>query len=576
MSIFISYRRDDSIVSARLLHNELVARFGADHVFMDIGDIGYGEDFARVIAKQLDAADVVVVVIGPKWAQIIEQRLRGDDWVRLEVATALRLHDGVKDGRLGHPRIVPVLVGGAAWPGAPLPEDIAGLQGLNALKLDEGSLLAHVNALVEAIKQRTFEEEASDLKSELSGRRRTHLAAALIGVVVFLAAWIALFDFFGLDTRLAAETMQLAQSGSAAQWSGDVVLVGIDEASEDTLGRPFGADWRAEHARIVDAAAAAGARALAFDVLLEDPGPPRADAALAAALAAHRTRLPVIFGVQRIEDGKPRLIERVRVRADWGIACAGVSLGRARTMPLAVQRVQGATAELPALLPSLALAAFSGGGAVEAMDAQSVQVRVEREQQSPQIRIFSLDTVAIPQSQCPLIGVGDRVAKQLIDPQDVPALRVPPRRVAYEQVLRGDADAIDALRGRIVLVGVQKAGQDQFTLGATGDVRWGVELVAAQIDALVRGVAARPLGGVATWLLMSALAVGGAAIALALRRRPAWWRAAAVGAAAVVFGAATVAWYYVERQLIGFPYGLAALVLGAWAAARLMRKETTR
>src|SRR5881392_358790 len=44
MKFFISYRRDDSIVHARLIHNELAARFGADDVFMDIDDIEAGDD----------------------------------------------------------------------------------------------------------------------------------------------------------------------------------------------------------------------------------------------------------------------------------------------------------------------------------------------------------------------------------------------------------------------------------------------------------------------------------------------------------------------------------------------------
>ena len=39
MKVFISYRRDDSIIHAQLIRNELAARFGADEVFMDIDDI---------------------------------------------------------------------------------------------------------------------------------------------------------------------------------------------------------------------------------------------------------------------------------------------------------------------------------------------------------------------------------------------------------------------------------------------------------------------------------------------------------------------------------------------------------
>ena len=74
MKVFISYRRDDSIVHARLIHNELSARFGAADVFMDIDDIDYGADFARLIDEQLDAADVLVAVIGPRWSELLQRR----------------------------------------------------------------------------------------------------------------------------------------------------------------------------------------------------------------------------------------------------------------------------------------------------------------------------------------------------------------------------------------------------------------------------------------------------------------------------------------------------------------------
>ena len=79
MKIFISYRRDDSIVHARLIHNELAARFGEDSVFMDIDDIDYGRDFAQAIDRQLDNADAVLAVIGPRWSELLHCRLHGDD-----------------------------------------------------------------------------------------------------------------------------------------------------------------------------------------------------------------------------------------------------------------------------------------------------------------------------------------------------------------------------------------------------------------------------------------------------------------------------------------------------------------
>src|SRR4030095_11379910 len=99
MRVFISYRRDDSMVTAALLYRELASRPEFADAFMDIDEIGHGGDFIAAIDKALHDAAVVVVVIGPRWAEMLQARLRGDDWVRHEVATALRSR--ARDGRAG-------------------------------------------------------------------------------------------------------------------------------------------------------------------------------------------------------------------------------------------------------------------------------------------------------------------------------------------------------------------------------------------------------------------------------------------------------------------------------------------
>ena len=56
------------------------------NVFRDVDEIDYGDDFAAVIDEALLAADVVLVVIGPRWSELLQARLSGVDWVRHEVA----------------------------------------------------------------------------------------------------------------------------------------------------------------------------------------------------------------------------------------------------------------------------------------------------------------------------------------------------------------------------------------------------------------------------------------------------------------------------------------------------------
>lgn len=583
MNVFISYRRDDSITDAALIGSRLTAR--GHRVFMDVDGIAYGDDFVRAIDGELGKADVVLVVIGPRWTDLLQQRLRGDDWVRHEVGSALRLN-AASAGRLGEPRarprVLPVLVKSSRPPAAAeLPADMADIARRSMLSIDERALNASFNTLLEAVQDESFVDRADEAGRE----RRVRLAAALAGIAAFLAGWMALFDLLGLDTRQATATMALAAAwgGAAPRWSGQVVLVAIDEGTVQAVGRPFDAGWRAEHARLVRNAAAAGARSVAFDLFLEDAGPPAADAALADALAASRGTMPVIFGVGRMNGAEPAIAAPFRAAA-WGIACSGYQLARARSMTLAVQREvkPPAAAAAPlrervAVFPSLGLAAFSGGGRVEPIDegAQTVQTLLPREQRSERLSFYAAETVSKPQPGCEAVSKGDRVASQLFDPLTLPALREPPQRLAYQQLLQAGAPALSLLKDKIVLVGLQFAGLDTLPLGAGGE-RWGVELIAAQVDAMTRGAAVRPLGGVTQWLLTSALGLLGVTLQFRLRRRPATLRVAALLLAALGFAAAAVWWYRSEQQMIGVPYGLAALALGAWAAGRRPARQTRR
>src|SRR5258705_10190325 len=295
MKVFISYRRDDSIIHARLIHNELASRFGEADVFMDIDDIDYGDDFAQKINQRLDAADVVVAVIGPQWADMLVRRAHGDDYVRHELARSLAR------GK----RIVPVLIGDAPPPDASLPPDLAGLRMLNCLRVEERSLKAHLNELIEAVRGESFEDEIVERR----GLRRARWLGAGLGLATFFAAWLALLDFAGLDTRFASATMWMSQIGEAPPWSGEVVIVAIDEATQQRVGRPFDASWRLEHARLIERLASAGAKTIAFDLYVEKEGTAGSDDALEAAI---RSALPTtfVFVVRSMEGNRPMLLPR--------------------------------------------------------------------------------------------------------------------------------------------------------------------------------------------------------------------------------------------------------------------------
>jgi CHASE2 domain-containing sensor protein len=180
----------------------------------------------------------------------------------------------------------------------------------------------------------------------------------------------------------------------------------------------------------------------------------------------------------------------------------------------------------------------------------------------------------VRQPGCEAVTKGDRIAMQLFDPSAMPTLRSAPQRLTYESVLAGDAETLQVLTNKIVLVGTQFANTDVLSLGAGGD-RWGVELFAQQIDALSREVAIQPLGPVAQLALMIALGLTGAFVAFHLRKWQAIRRNAVLLVIAILFAVFVVIWYRSEQQLIGLHYGVGALILGAWIVGILNRRKTT-
>jgi len=595
MRVFISYRRDDSMVTAALLHKELAGRADFADAFMDIDDIGYGDDFVTAIDTALHQADVVLVVIGPRWLELLTARVRGDDWVRHEVATALRMREPGA-ARQRPLRVLPVLVGGAAPPPeAALPDELKALARVGMLKLDERALKASVNTLLEALQEENFEGKVRRLQEEQNERRRrmrARIASLAVASALFLAFSLNVFDLLGFGPRVATTIMLLAHiAAPAPPWSGEVVLVAIDAESERAVGRKFDPSWRSEHAAVIQRAASAAARTVAFDMVLEDPAPAAANASLQEALAAMHDKMPVVFGVQnRGADGNDVMLAQFAALARKGVACAGLALGQAQLMPLAAHRADvpgrrddtgSSASRAPAdaapqgaeMIPSFALAAYGGGGRVEAVEGTGkLVVRVRPQRRTQSLDFYKVETLESPQPGCDALAAGDKVYSQLIDPYDLPALREAPQRIAYERVLAGDPGALALLKDRIVVVGTMLPGLDRIPMPWPADDRWGVELHAAHVDAIARHVAIRPLRPITEWLLMSGAALLGALVAHRLRERPRVLKIAALVGIALVWIAVSIARYRAERQLIGVPYDIAALALGAWLANRTWRR----
>jgi hypothetical protein len=127
LSVFISYRREDSAPYARLIFERLQP--ACRHVVLDVDVLPIGSDFERSIERAIDASDVVMVVIGPNWLGC------GDGRPRIAEAgdvVAWEIVQGLAKGKA----LLPVLVQGARMPSADeVPIAIAPLTKINAAEL---------------------------------------------------------------------------------------------------------------------------------------------------------------------------------------------------------------------------------------------------------------------------------------------------------------------------------------------------------------------------------------------------------------------------------------------------------
>jgi cell division septation protein DedD len=145
-SFFISYRRSDVPGHAGRLYDRLADRFGEANVFMDLDSLEPGVDYAKVIQATIARCDALLAVIGPGWLHAgdeAERRLDDpDDWVRLEIASALQREM----------RVVPVLVRGATLPAAEdLPHAIRDLVRRHAVALSDEIWRAQVTQFTEML-----------------------------------------------------------------------------------------------------------------------------------------------------------------------------------------------------------------------------------------------------------------------------------------------------------------------------------------------------------------------------------------------------------------------------------------
>jgi hypothetical protein len=196
-SVFISYRREDAAGHAGRLCDRLTARFGQARVFMDLQDIAPGQDFAQSIDDTIASCECVVVVIGPRWLEMLQKRALGaEDFVQHEIAAALRRAV----------TIIPVLVGGAQMPlAAQLPAEMAVLSQRNALEVRDDRFDEDAARLADAV--------SAHLPVNAGGRllrsSRARVVAAALGLTILIGGVVA----WRTLSPAAADTAAIPEAG---------------------------------------------------------------------------------------------------------------------------------------------------------------------------------------------------------------------------------------------------------------------------------------------------------------------------------------------------------------------------
>lgn len=140
--IFISYRREDSIWSTGRIHDWLAKHFSKEQLFIDIDSIAPGIDFVSYIEESVNNCDVLLAVIGQKWIENIQSKANETDFVRLEIATALK----------NNIHVIPILVENTKMPLAKdLPDELKTLTRRNAFVINPSSVNKEMEALIKIL-----------------------------------------------------------------------------------------------------------------------------------------------------------------------------------------------------------------------------------------------------------------------------------------------------------------------------------------------------------------------------------------------------------------------------------------
>lgn len=493
--IFISYRREDHSAVAELLHDRLQSLFPEAKVFLDVADIAPGQDWKATLAKRIADHEVVLVVVGPRWAEILAERALSamPDYVHWEVAEALRQRK----------RVIPVLAEGGVLPSANiLPADIAALARLQVAVVRAESREADILALALRV------GGAPNVGGPIDAIRRLMqflrlgkvgmIAAASVGAGTLAFAWVNLFDLAGLDTRTASITMAVGDMLFEPQISDRLKLVVITPRADEE--NRLDSARRADYAQLINLAAERRAASIVFDITTDEASD-YDTILLSAVRAARGAGTRVVFGFKALTgDGDPVALPGLMdAGAFLGLTCIGQKLENAEFGTLVMaskERVYG----------SLPLHAVFSVREIESIPQVDRALTVHGDGGTSPVPFSLRETVEQDDADCPARIEGSELARLIFPLSHRERLRDPSRQATVEQVL---SQRPEDWHGKLILVGAaHRLDQVQTRLDPSGPERYGFEFQADAINSLLVGNVARPIGFLAQWLLAMAMVLG--------------------------------------------------------------------
>jgi CHASE2 domain-containing sensor protein len=319
--------------------------------------------------------------------------------------------------------------------------------------------------------------------------------AAVYSVLAISALWITGVPS-RLEDHLARRILGFFAPYVKTSLAPEIAVILADEKQNGDLG-PFGPDWRPRHAELIDALALGGASVVVFDIGFADPAPGDNEIAEAIRRAAPRTRVVLAAKGSR-PGGRPEGISRDIVALEprqWGVARVGVKSKDNQ----AVERVKLALPstrsspgiEVLSLTPSLALQAV----AQHRFGDREVGFRLDR-------------------GRIVVEGAGGAVLDAISLGRDLEIpLQLPSRDTLaasthdYHRVWPNRRNAgylEETFGGKIVVVGARTA--DDLTQVAGAEQRYGYEVQAGVISALLQNSYARVVHPAVLWLPVPILA----------------------------------------------------------------------